>query len=178
MAPVVANTLDERVFCYQGLPEQIHTDQGVQIESQLMAKLRQLKNRQDEWNLLLPQLMRPCRGTPSLRNRRDSQHVDVETELRLPDQLKSHPPPTEFFPAYERALKMQRRLQMMHEALQQSQIKLRQEDGDEPPLYTPGDWVWLTNKRRRRGEISKLQAKFKRPYQVLKAWGNHTYLMK
>ena len=25
-APVVASTLDERVFCYLGLPEQLHTD--------------------------------------------------------------------------------------------------------------------------------------------------------
>ena len=32
-APVVATALDERVFCYLGLPEQIHTDQGAQFES-------------------------------------------------------------------------------------------------------------------------------------------------
>ena len=41
-APVVATALDERVFCYLGLPEQIHTDQGAQFESQLMAELCQL----------------------------------------------------------------------------------------------------------------------------------------
>ena len=41
-APVVAATLDERVFCYMGLPEQIHTDQGAQFESQLMTELCQL----------------------------------------------------------------------------------------------------------------------------------------
>ncbi|XP_067930679.1 uncharacterized protein [Watersipora subatra] len=37
--PVVASALDERVFCYLGLPEQIHTDQGAQFESQLMEEL-------------------------------------------------------------------------------------------------------------------------------------------
>ena len=37
-APVVAATLDERVFCYLGLPEQLHTDQGAQFESQLLAE--------------------------------------------------------------------------------------------------------------------------------------------
>ena len=98
-APVVATALDERVFCYLGLPEQIHTDQGAQFESQLMAELCQLwkvektrttpyhpqangiverNNRllgdslrtmlidrgQDEWDLLLPQLIRAFRGTP------------------------------------------------------------------------------------------------------------------
>ena len=43
-APVVENALDRRVFCYLGLPEQIHTNQGAQFESQLMAKLCQLWN--------------------------------------------------------------------------------------------------------------------------------------
>ena len=43
-APVVAKTLDEKVFCYFGLPEQIHSDQGAQFESQLMAELCQLWN--------------------------------------------------------------------------------------------------------------------------------------
>lgn len=37
-APVVAWALDEKVFCYMGLPEQIHTDQGAQFESQLMTE--------------------------------------------------------------------------------------------------------------------------------------------
>ncbi|XP_067942847.1 uncharacterized protein [Watersipora subatra] len=38
-ALVVANTLDEWVFCYLGLLEQIHTNQEAQFESQLMAEL-------------------------------------------------------------------------------------------------------------------------------------------
>ena len=38
-APTVATALDERVFCYLGLPEGIHTDQGAQFESDLMAEL-------------------------------------------------------------------------------------------------------------------------------------------
>ena len=41
-APVVAATLDERVFCYLGLLEQFHTNQGPQFESQLLAELCQL----------------------------------------------------------------------------------------------------------------------------------------
>lgn len=38
-APTVARVLDQGVFCYLGLPEQIHTDQGVQFQSQLMSDL-------------------------------------------------------------------------------------------------------------------------------------------
>jgi len=31
--------LDQQVFCYFGLPEQIHSDQGAQFQSQLMSEL-------------------------------------------------------------------------------------------------------------------------------------------
>ena len=41
-APTVASVLDERVFCYLGLPERIHSDQGAQFQSQLMQELCQL----------------------------------------------------------------------------------------------------------------------------------------
>ena len=52
-APVVAAILDERVFCYLGLPEQIHTDQGAQFESQLMTELCQL------WGEAIPPVPEP-----------------------------------------------------------------------------------------------------------------------
>ena len=38
-AEVIADILKERVFCYLGIPERIHTDQGAQFESKLMAEL-------------------------------------------------------------------------------------------------------------------------------------------
>ena len=38
-AETIAETLEKRVFCYLGVPERIHTDQGAQFESKLMAKL-------------------------------------------------------------------------------------------------------------------------------------------
>ena len=52
---------------------------------------------------------------------------------------------------------------------------MKQEDDDEPPLYAVGDLVWLENKKRRKGENPKLQLKFVAPYEVLAAWGSHTY---
>ena len=73
-------------------------------------------------------------------------------ELRLPNQLESHSPPTKFFPAYEHALKIQQRLQTVHEMLRQNKMEVRQKDREEPPLYAPGDWVWLMNECRRRGK--------------------------
>ena len=38
-APTVATVLEESVFCYFGLPEQIHSDLGRQFKSQSMAEL-------------------------------------------------------------------------------------------------------------------------------------------
>ena len=38
-AETIAEKLEERVFCYLEVPERIHTDQGAQFKSQLMAKL-------------------------------------------------------------------------------------------------------------------------------------------
>lgn len=40
--PVIARTLETHVFCYLGIPEQIHSDQGSQFESALMQELCQL----------------------------------------------------------------------------------------------------------------------------------------
>ena len=38
-APVAAATLDQWVFCYLGLPKQLHSGQGAQFKSQLMEEL-------------------------------------------------------------------------------------------------------------------------------------------
>jgi len=38
-APTVARAPDQNVFCYLGLPEQIHADKGAQFQSQLMEDL-------------------------------------------------------------------------------------------------------------------------------------------
>ena len=39
-AAVVATVLDERLFCYLGLPKQIHSDQGSQFKSLMMEDCR------------------------------------------------------------------------------------------------------------------------------------------
>jgi len=38
-----------------------------------------------------------------------------------------------------------------------------------------GDWVWIVNHRRLRGQAVKLQPKFVGPYVVVEAMPNHTY---
>ena len=46
---------------------------------------------------------------------------------------------------------------------------------EKPPLYQLGDLVVVENKRRRRGDNPKLQAKNVGPYTVNKVYPNHTY---
>ena len=209
-APVVAAALDERVFCYMGLPEQIHTDQGAQFESQLMTELCQLwgvdKTRttpyhpqangvvernnkglgdslramllvrgQDEWDVLLPQLLRAYRGTPHTATGETANMMMLGRELRLPDQLQHQPPPEESSPRHEFVVEMKERLEQAHETLRQQQMKIRQDDQEEPLLFAQGDLVWLQNRRRKKGESNKLQQKFVGPYQVTEAYSNHTY---
>jgi len=41
-APTVARVPDQNVFCYFGLPEQLHLDQGAQFQSQLLSDLCRL----------------------------------------------------------------------------------------------------------------------------------------
>ena len=125
-APVVAAALDQRVFCYLGLPEQLHSDQGAQFENPLMEELCALwridkthttpyhpqsngvverSNRnlgdslrtlllrrgQEEWDLLLPQIMRAFRGTPHSVTGETANLMMMGRELRLPDQLQLYP---------------------------------------------------------------------------------------
>lgn len=209
-APTVAETLDERVFAYLGLPEQIHSDQGAQFQSTLMNELCQLwhigktkttpyhpqsngvverNNRklgdslrtllinsgQEEWDTLLPQIMRSFRGIPHSMTKETANFLMLGRELRLPDQLQYPTPLSENTPVHQYVQDMQEKLHTTHELLREMQKKIKNEDEDEPPLFATGELVWLLNKRKRRGHNSKLVPKFLGPYKVLEVYPNHTY---
>ena len=209
-APTVATTLEERVFCYLGLPEQIHSDQGAQFEGELMAELCDLwgiqKTRtspyhpqgngvvergnrtlgdslralllsksQDEWDRLLPQVMRAFRATPHSVTGETANSLLLGREVRLPYQLVCPTPLPEAVGRSQYVSELTERLEHTHELVRNQQRELRQQDGEEPLLFRAGDYVWLENRRRRKGVNQKLQAKFVGPYEVLKAFPNHTY---
>ena len=67
------------------------------------------------------------------------------------------------------------RLETAHAALREQQRAVRHENQEEPLLFSPGDMVWLENRRRRKGENPKLQAKFQGSFTVVRSWANHTY---
>ena len=209
-SPTVATILDERVFCYFGLPEQIHSDLGRQFKSHLMAKLcalwkvnpthttpdhpqlngvveignrvlraalrAQLLDRgQEDWDLVLPQLLRAFRGTPHASTGETANLLMLGRELRLPDLLTSNPPPIEHQAHHEYTQELVQRLEEAHDMLREQQMAVRQEDSEEPSLFQTGDLVLLQNVRRKKGENPKLQPKFVGPYEVISVFDNHTY---
>ena len=106
----------------------------------------------NEWDSLLPQLMRAFRGTPHTTTGQTANYMMLGRELRLPDQLVGHPPFEQFETTSEYVLEMQERLTAAHNLLRDKQTEIRHEDQEEHPLFKIHDWVWMTNKRRRKGE--------------------------
>lgn len=209
-APVVAGTLDSRIFCYLGLPEQIHSDQGAQFQSSLMLELCRLwkvtkskttpyhpqgnsmverMNRtlgdslrslllgrsQEDWDLLLPQIMRGFRASPQSATGETANYLMLGRETRLPDQIVYGTSDSEPTTTQQYALDLLERLQEAHDKLRQQQLEIRTEDTEEPPLYEVGDLVGLVRKRRRQGQSEKLCPKFVGPYRVIEVRPNHTY---
>ena len=132
---------------------------------------------QDEWDVLLPHLMRAFRSTPHSATGETPNFMMMGREMRLPDQLLYANEGTEETPHQEYAQELQERLTRAHELLRETQREIRTSDDEEPPLFGVGDLVWLENKRRRKGENPKLQPKFVGPFEVLETRANHTYVI-
>jgi transposase InsO family protein len=134
-----------------------------------------LKRGQEEWDLLLPQIMRAFRGTPHTITKETPNNMMFGRELRLPDQVQCYPLPTTIQPQNEYVKELLERLEETHEIIREKQIETRQKDQEEPLAFKSGDLVLMINKRRRKGENPKLQAKFVGPFTILEAYKNHTY---
>ena len=96
-------------------------------------------------------------------------------ELRLPDQLQYGSSIEHFSSTNEYTSAIQNRLLQAHELLRERQQEAVVTDTQEPPLFKVGDQVWMVSKRRRKGENSKLSAKFVGPYLVVESLPNHMY---
>jgi len=95
-------------------------------------------------------------------------------EARVPDHLAYHVPEQEYS-VQKYASKLVEQMKVAHEMLREKQWQVPTEDSEEPPLYQIGDWVWMVNYRRRRGQVAKLQPKFVGLYAVVEVMPNHTY---
>ena len=102
-----------------------------------------MRRGQEEWDLLLPQIMRAFRGTPHSVTGETANFMMLGRELRLPDQLQLHPPPAEWMPQNDYCKELTERLEAAHATLREQQRAVRHEDHEEPLLFSPGDMVWL-----------------------------------
>ena len=104
-----------------------------------------------EWGLLLPHIMRAFRRTSHSVTEETANFMMMGRELKLPDQLSNavYQLPMSVVP-YIQDLVGQ--LKEAHEVLREQQMKIREKDSEEPPLFSKGDHVWLVNKRRGEGK--------------------------
>ena len=89
----------------------------------------------EEWDLLLPHIMRGFRSIPDSPTFETANFMMFGRELRLPDQMKHHPIDDKQQTVGEYALELQERMRDAHEALVETQKQLRQEDDEEPLLF-------------------------------------------
>ena len=68
-------------------------------------------------------------------------------------------------------------MQLAHELLKNQQQEIKTADNIERLLFGIGDWVWLENKRKKKGEKQKLLPKFIGPYDELEIKANYIYLI-
>jgi len=119
-------------------------------------------------------IMRAYRSTPHTSTGETLNLLMLGRETRVPDHLTYHIPEQDYS-IHEYASELVEKMKVAHEILWEKQWQVRKENSEEPPLYQVGDWVWMVNYRRRRGQVAKLQPKFVGPYVVVEAMPNHTY---
>ena len=197
-AQVVAEALESRVFCYFGIPERIHSDQGAQFESKLFGELCALwgteksrttpyhpqangvvergnrdlgdalrtlllGGREEDWDLLLPHIMRSFRATPHSSTGETANFLMMGREARLPDQLLHGRSLEEDVSREAYAVALGERLYIAYEKLRTQEQRVRHADSREVPLFKKGDLVWLHSKRVAKNKSKKLQPKVYRP---------------
>jgi len=167
LAPSVARALDQQVFCYFSLPEQIHTDQGAQFQLQLMSDLCKFwgvnqsrttpyhpqrngvverNNRmlgdslrslligrsQEEWDLVLPQIMRVYCSTPHSSTLETLNFLMLGREARVPEHVTYHVLAPESS-VHDYVDELVKRMRTAHEVLREQQWQVRSGDPDDPP---------------------------------------------
>ena len=99
-------------------------------------------------------------------HRRDSKPDDAGSGVTAPRPVTVAPhtsPLLEVTPQNEYCQELLGWLEMAHTALREQQRVVRQEDQEEPLLFSPRDMVWLENRRRRKGENPNYRLSFRVP---------------
>jgi len=100
---------------------------------------------QEEWDVVLPQIMRAYRSTPHSTTQETPNILMLGREARVSEHLTYHVPAPES-PVHEYVGRLIEIMGKAHDALRAQQWQIRMEDSEEPPLHQVGDWAgwWAT----------------------------------
>ena len=131
----------------------------------------------NDWDLLLPTIMRNIRSVPHTTTGETANYLMLGREIRLPAGLLHEVRVAESQSPEAYAAALQERLQTAHALLRDKQLQLRTSDTEEPPLFKAGDLVWLKSYQHKKGmaRARKLQPKFIGPYKITEVLPYHTY---
>jgi len=129
---------------------------------------------QEEWDLVLPQIMRAYRSTPHSSTLETPTFLKLGRETRVLEHVTYHVPAPESS-VHDHVDELVKRMRTAHKVLREQQWQVSSGDPDDPLLYKVGDWVWMTSHHWWRGQVAKLQLKFVGPYCVIEVMPNHTY---
>ena len=131
----------------------------------------------NDWDLLLPTIMRNIRSVPHTATGETANYLMLGRELRLPNALLHEVRIAESQSPEAYAAALQERLHTAHQLLRERQLRVRTTDTEEPPLFKAGDLVWLKSYQHKKGmaKARKLQPKFIGPYKIIEVLPYHTY---
>jgi len=99
---------------------------------------------QEEWDVVLPQIMRAYRSTPHSTTQETPNFLMLGRETRVPQHLTYHVPALES-PVHEYVESLIEVMGKAHDALRAQQWQTRTEDSEEP-LVVPGGRLGLDGK--------------------------------
>ena len=134
-------------------------------------------NDEEDWDLLLLQIMRTIRAFPHKQTGKTANFMMLGREVRLPEHLMYGPAASDTTSRERYAAELADRMEEAHNKLRGQQLQLKTGDRQEEPSFKAGQLVWLKTKRFSKRQSHKLQPKFTGPYVIKEAARNHTYLI-
>jgi len=89
---------------------------------------------QEEWDTVLPQVMRAYCSTPHTSTGKTPNLLMLGRETLVPDHLTYHVPEQDYS-VHEYASELVEQMKVAHEILQEKQWQVHKEDSEEPLLY-------------------------------------------
>ena len=137
-----------------------------------------LEREHQQWDLLLPHIMRSIRSTPHTLTGETANYMMMGRQTRLPSSLTCPELLRDELSPAEYVIDLQQRLHDVGCHLRQQQDQqIVKEASEEPPLYVPGDRVWLKSFYKKKGLSAKLLPRYVGPYVIKESLAHHVYRM-